>query len=293
MSGYTGKLRRGEIEQHSSVPTRRLPCGVHPWAPHSPCSSLGAESIATQPARKTPGLSSPGSGWPSPEPEFVTATATTNVWAPKAALPTARSFFGAGAGVVNGVLYAVGGNGTDGKKLVSVLAYTPGTNSWTSKAPLPVSPFLRERRRHNQRGALCGRWPEPGQRGQRDHRQPLRLLTHREHVGEEGPRCGRQPRAAPVGSLEGSCTCTAAAPQSILRHSSATIRRPTPGSCSRSRPPAHRLPAAGVIAGKLDVVGGLDKRGTVACRGGVRSRHECLEAAAPDAHRAVWQRRGR
>ena len=39
--------------------------------------------------------------------------------------------------MVKGVLYAVGGNGSDGKKLASVLAYAPGTNSWTTKAPLP------------------------------------------------------------------------------------------------------------------------------------------------------------
>jgi Kelch motif len=61
------------------------------------------------------------------------ASASTNFWKTGAAMPTARS--GLGAGVVNGVLYAVGGFGNN--YLAINQAYTPGTNSWTTKAPLP------------------------------------------------------------------------------------------------------------------------------------------------------------
>src|SRR5207249_945974 len=43
----------------------------------------------------------------------------------------------AGVGVVNGVLYAVGG--TDGSgSMATVEAYDPVTNRWTTKAPMPT-----------------------------------------------------------------------------------------------------------------------------------------------------------
>jgi N-acetylneuraminic acid mutarotase len=84
-------------------------------------------------APEDPGLTSPEPVLPLPEPEFVVAT--TNVWTTKAAMPTLQTFLG--AGVVNGVLYAVGGNDSDGEKLTTVQAYTPGSNSWATKAPLP------------------------------------------------------------------------------------------------------------------------------------------------------------
>jgi hypothetical protein len=46
---------------------------------------------------------------------------------------------GLGVGVVNGVLYAVGGGGcTFGGAHAVVEAYDPGTNAWTPKAPMPT-----------------------------------------------------------------------------------------------------------------------------------------------------------
>ncbi|MBI4485807.1 MAG: Ig-like domain repeat protein, partial [Acidobacteria bacterium] len=56
----------------------------------------------------------------------------TNTWSTRAPMPTARSSHG--VGVVNGVLYAVGG---DGGKLVE--AYDIGANTWSAKAPMLVS----------------------------------------------------------------------------------------------------------------------------------------------------------
>ena len=56
----------------------------------------------------------------------------TGAWTSKANLPTARSWLG--VGVVNGVLYAVGGAfGT------AVEAYEPATDTWTPKAPMPTA----------------------------------------------------------------------------------------------------------------------------------------------------------
>ena len=59
---------------------------------------------------------------------------TTNAWTTKAPMPTPR--WGLGVGVVNGILYAVGGY--DGASYSAVEAYDPATDSWTAKAPMPV-----------------------------------------------------------------------------------------------------------------------------------------------------------
>src|SRR3989449_1194406 len=63
-------------------------------------------------------------------------------WIAKASIPTPRT--GLAVGVVNGILYAVGGSithfGVGGytEFLSTVEAYNPSTNSWTTKAPLPT-----------------------------------------------------------------------------------------------------------------------------------------------------------
>jgi hypothetical protein len=63
-------------------------------------------------------------------------TAASNVWTTKAPMPTARGAFG--VGVVNGILYAVGGFNS-----ISILgtleAYDPITNTWTTMAPMPTA----------------------------------------------------------------------------------------------------------------------------------------------------------
>ena len=71
-----------------------------------------------------------------PEPELAAATVATNVWTTKASMPTARSGFA--AGVVNGVVYAVGGIRDGLTFLTTVQAYNPATNGWATKAPLPA-----------------------------------------------------------------------------------------------------------------------------------------------------------
>jgi N-acetylneuraminic acid mutarotase len=62
-------------------------------------------------------------------------TVTCDCWTAKAAMPsTPRRELA--VGVVNGVLYAVGG--WNGSNLTTVEAYDPATNTWTAKAAMPT-----------------------------------------------------------------------------------------------------------------------------------------------------------
>jgi len=58
-------------------------------------------------------------------------------WTAKAPMPTARGNLA--VGVVNGILYAVGGNDGHGGYLNTVEAYDPATNTWTTRAPMHVA----------------------------------------------------------------------------------------------------------------------------------------------------------
>jgi N-acetylneuraminic acid mutarotase len=58
-------------------------------------------------------------------------------WTTMAPMPTART--GLAVGVVDRVLYAVGGFGTDDVALNTVEAYDRTTNTWTTKAPMPTA----------------------------------------------------------------------------------------------------------------------------------------------------------
>jgi hypothetical protein len=57
-------------------------------------------------------------------------------WSTVASVSTAR--YGLAVGVVNGVLYAVGGN-NNGTNLNIVEAYDPSLDSWTPKASMPTA----------------------------------------------------------------------------------------------------------------------------------------------------------
>jgi hypothetical protein len=60
----------------------------------------------------------------------------TNQWTTQyPGLPTPRS--GLGVGVVNDVLYAVGGSSVNGYES-TVEAYDPASHTWTTKAPMPT-----------------------------------------------------------------------------------------------------------------------------------------------------------
>jgi len=57
-----------------------------------------------------------------------------NTWTAKAPMPRARRELA--VGVVNGILYAVGGETDPGTSLNTVEAYDPSSNTWTSRAPM-------------------------------------------------------------------------------------------------------------------------------------------------------------
>jgi N-acetylneuraminic acid mutarotase len=62
----------------------------------------------------------------------------TNTWSTKAPMPTPRD--GLAVAVVNGILYAIGGDvSVFGAALNKVEAYDPVTNTWTTKTPLPIA----------------------------------------------------------------------------------------------------------------------------------------------------------
>jgi hypothetical protein len=63
-----------------------------------------------------------------------TAFSVRGCWSTKAPMPTPRTELA--VGVVNGILYAVGGS-TNSNWSTVVEAYDPSTNSWTTKAPMP------------------------------------------------------------------------------------------------------------------------------------------------------------
>jgi len=61
----------------------------------------------------------------------------TDRWAARSPMPTPR--WGLGVGVVNGILYAVGGIDSNFVALATVEAYDPAANSWSTRASLPVA----------------------------------------------------------------------------------------------------------------------------------------------------------
>ncbi len=63
--------------------------------------------------------------------------AASGAWTQKADMPTAR--VGAYTGVVDGIMYIIGGGDVFGGPAISTVeAYNPQTDTWTTKAPLPT-----------------------------------------------------------------------------------------------------------------------------------------------------------
>jgi N-acetylneuraminic acid mutarotase len=60
-----------------------------------------------------------------------------NVWLPKASMPTSRA--GPGAAVVDGKIYAIGGEIRGGDVLGTNEEYDPAMNRWTAKASMPTN----------------------------------------------------------------------------------------------------------------------------------------------------------
>ena len=77
-----------------------------------------------------------GADYPLVSPGAQSLDLASNAWAARAPLPTARSDLA--VGVLNGLLFAVGGLDAQGNALAAVEAYDPATDTWTAKTPLPI-----------------------------------------------------------------------------------------------------------------------------------------------------------
>jgi len=67
------------------------------------------------------------------------AAGIEGTWTPKTSMSTAR--WGLGTGVVNGIVYAIGGY--DNSTLLRTNeAYDPSSNTWTTKSPMPTARYL-------------------------------------------------------------------------------------------------------------------------------------------------------
>jgi len=66
-------------------------------------------------------------------------SATGDSWTTRAPMPSPRRALG--VGVVNKILYAIGGLSTSNAAVATVEAYNPVTNSWTSMAPMPTARY--------------------------------------------------------------------------------------------------------------------------------------------------------
>jgi N-acetylneuraminic acid mutarotase len=115
------------------MPTHRAPPGTLGWDGGRSLLAVGVESgilYAVGGACCAPG-------------ENVTILSTvdaydpaTDIWKTKAPIPTPRS---GPVGVVNGILYAVGGVSKGGGVITTVEAYSPTTDTWMAKAPMPTA----------------------------------------------------------------------------------------------------------------------------------------------------------
>jgi adhesin/invasin len=63
----------------------------------------------------------------------------TDTWTARTSMPTPRIIFGAAA--ANGIVYAVGGQGSGNSWLQTLEAYDPATDTWTTRAPMPTGRF--------------------------------------------------------------------------------------------------------------------------------------------------------
>ena len=186
--------------------------------------------------------------------EVTAAVSATNVWTTRAPMPTARGRFA--AGVVNGVLYVVGGEVAFGSPLATVEAYTPGNNRWTAKAPLPAA------RSHLNAGVINGRLYAAG--GLDASRQPTSTLYAYDPATNTWTSKAAMPVAGACGAsgvIDGRLyVFTTDCSESALGADPAFQRYdPTTDTWTALSLPAwgHFLPAAGTLGGKFYLVGGL------------------------------------
>jgi len=187
-------------------------------------------------------------------------------WSTLTSLPSARR--GHGTAVASGLLYAVGGTNSAGAALKTVQVYNPSTNSWTTKASLPVA-------RQSSNGAthISGTIYVPG--GQDAAGVITRTLyAYKISTNIWSPKtnlpvfsgCGGSGVISGKLYVYSGCTKTATGPQTaaalLHRYDPVTNAWTTmPGA-----PSVHVQPAVTVVAGKLYVAGGNAGGGAVTGR---------------------------
>ena len=206
----------------------------------------GLDGGSTAPEEPEIGLPDPVVTLPDLEP--AAATAATNFWTTKASMPTPRTSHA--VGVVNGVIYAVGGTRDGNTLLATVQAYNPGTNTWVTRAPMPSArAFL------NGTGTINGILYVAGGGTRAGRSTPCSRTTRRPIPGPRKRRCCRSARAALPAVIGGKLyvysTCT---------KMTATLQRYDPATNSwklmKGPTSLHETPVAGVINGKLYLAGG-------------------------------------
>jgi N-acetylneuraminic acid mutarotase len=158
--------------------------------------------------------------------------------------------------VVNGVLYAVGGFETS-KPLATVQAYSPGSNSWVTRAPLPKA-----RSYLNGAGTINGVLYVAGGS---DSIGPTKTLFA--YTPSTNTWTSKAPMLSP-----GSCGATGVIAGKLYVYTGACPQ--IPASFQRYDPATntwkllavptspHRFPAAGVLNGKFYLAGGMESNGS-------------------------------
>ncbi len=187
----------------------------------------------------------------------ITRAPSSNTWIGRAALTTARSSFA--LGVASNLLYVIGGR-SNGTTLTAVEAYSPTSNAWTSKAPLPAA-------RYDGNGAptIGELLYVPG--GRNSSGTPTKTLyaynlsTNLWSTKAQLPipsGCGATVNISGLLYVLTGCDATSGFKGLLHRYTPSgntwTARATAPG--------AHGFPAVGVVSGKLYVAGGKNSVGT-------------------------------
>jgi N-acetylneuraminic acid mutarotase len=192
------------------------------------------------------------------EPEYADASLTAaNTWATRKSMPTARAYLV--AGVVNNLIYAVGGEKgvLASRAITKVEAYDATSNTWSTKAPLPNA-----RKQANGATAINGILYIPGGIAYSGH--PTRSLFAYNPATNSWSRKADMPVSSFGGTsvvIQGKLYVTAGSTDGGARASN-LLHRYDPATdtwveLARS-PHAHFHAAAGAIGGKLLLVGGYD-----------------------------------
>jgi N-acetylneuraminic acid mutarotase len=184
-----------------------------------------------------------------------------DTWIPKASMLTARRNLA--AAVLRGELYTLGGEDGSGSTLAAVEAYSPRTDRWTAKAPLPDG-----RSYGNGAGVIDGLLYLAG-----GYSLSLSAFTSTLYVYDASTNSWSLKANLPLNSgcgatgvinsklyvLTGCVSTSGLAANLFHRYDPATdswTSLPTPAS-------SHMYPASGVINGKFYVAGGFDGTGNI------------------------------